>query len=90
MTKSELINALAERTGTQKTDAANLLETLVSIACAEAKNGFIIPGLGKLVLVDRASRTGRNPLTGETIQIPARKAVKFRVAKACKDAILAQ
>ena len=54
----------------------------------EAKNGFKVPGLGKLVLVDRAARVGRNPKTGEAIEIPAKKAVKFRVSKACKDAVL--
>jgi DNA-binding protein HU-beta len=53
-----------------------------------AKNGFTVPGLGKLVLVNRKARIGRNPATGETINIPAKRVVKFRVAKACKDAVL--
>ena len=58
------------------------------MAYREAKNSFTIPGVGKLVLVNRKARIGRNPATGEQIQIPAKKVVKFRVAKACKDAVL--
>jgi DNA-binding protein HU-beta len=58
------------------------------VSYREAKNSFTIPGIGKLVLVDRKARLGRNPKTGETIQIPAKKVVKFRVAKAAKEAIL--
>ena len=53
-----------------------------------AKDGFVIPGLGKLVKVNRASRMGRNPATGETIKIPAKVVLKFRIAKAAKDAVL--
>ena len=52
------------------------------------KDTFTLPGIGKLVLRNRAARLGRNPKTGETIQIPAKRVVKFRVAKAAKDAIL--
>lgn len=88
MTKSQTLSALAERTGLQKKDVQSVLDELTSLAYAEAKNGFTIPGLGKLVQVDRAARMGRNPATGETIQIPAKKVVKFRIAKACKEAIL--
>jgi DNA-binding protein HU-beta len=53
-----------------------------------AKDKFVIPGLGKLVLVQRQARIGRNPATGATINIPAKKVVKFRIAKAAKEAIL--
>ncbi len=88
MTKSQTLSALAERTGLQKKDVQSVLDELTSLAYVEAKNGFTIPGLGKLVQVDRAARMGRNPATGETIQIPAKKVVKFRIAKACKEAIL--
>ncbi len=88
MTKTQTIATLAEKTGLKKTDVSNLLDELSTLAYAEAKNGFLIPGIGKLVLVDRAERQGRNPATGETITIPAKQVVKFRVAKACKDAIL--
>ncbi|MDE0837556.1 MAG: HU family DNA-binding protein [Kiritimatiellae bacterium] len=88
MTKTQTIAALAERSGLQKAEANKLLEELANLAYQEAKDGFTIPGIGKLVLVDRAARMGRNPATGETISIPAKKVVKFRVAKVCKDTIL--
>jgi DNA-binding protein HU-beta len=67
-----------------------MLDCLSSMAIAEVKkNGvFVLPGLGRLVRVDRKARTGRNPLTGESIKIPAKKVVKFRVAKAAKDSIV--
>ncbi|HOW74206.1 MAG TPA: HU family DNA-binding protein, partial [Phycisphaerae bacterium] len=64
------------------------LQELAALAYDEAKNSFTLPGLGKLVLVQRKARMGRNPATGETIKIAAKKVVKFRVAKAAKDAIL--
>ena len=64
------------------------IETLVELAYKNAKNSFTIPGLGKLVMVNRKARMGRNPATGEQIKIPAKRVVKFRVAKAAKDAIL--
>ncbi len=88
MTKTQTLAALAERTGLQKKEIQAVLDEVANLAYAEAKNGFTIPGLGKLVQVNRAARMGRNPATGESIQIPAKKAVKFRVAKACKEAIL--
>ena len=88
MTKSEVQTCLAERTGLAKAQIGKVLDELATLAYAEAKNTFVIPGIGKLVLVQRAARTGRNPATGEAIQIPAKKVVKFRVAKVCKDAIL--
>ena len=88
LTKSQIIGAVAEATGISKKQAAATIEALVSMAYKNAKNAFVIPGLGKLVLVKRAARVGRNPATGATIQIPAKKVVKFRVAKAAKDAIL--
>ena len=88
MTKTQTIAALAEKSGLQKAQVNSLLEELASLAYAEAKDGFTIPGVGKLVLVDRKARMGRNPATGEAIHIPAKKVVKFRVAKVCKDSIL--
>ena len=90
MTKSQIQSTLAEETDLSKQKVALLLEKLAELACKEAANGFTLPGLGKLVLVDRAARMGRNPATGETIQIPAKKVVKFRIAKACKTAILGE
>lgn len=88
MTKSALINILAEKNEMTRKDVVTFMDSLVNTAYKEAKNGFTLPGIGKLVLVNRKARIGRNPMTGETIKIPAKKVVKFRVAKAAKDAIL--
>jgi DNA-binding protein HU-beta len=88
LTKSQILGNLAERTGVSKKDAGAFVEELVKLAYKEAKNSFTIPGLGKIVLVNRKARLGRNPATGATIQIPAKRVVKFRIAKAAKDAIL--
>jgi len=88
MTKSKIITHLAEAAEVSKKTAAKLLEELSALAYKEARKGFTLPGLGKLVLVNRKARLGRNPMTGATIKIPAKKVVKFRVAKAAKDSIL--
>ncbi len=90
MTKSQLLSALAEATTLSKKDVANLLEKMVELAYREVKNNgeFVVPGVGKLVKVKRKARLGRNPATGEQIQIPAKTVVKFRVAKAAKEAVL--
>jgi DNA-binding protein HU-beta len=88
MTKSQVANHLADKIGTTKKAAGELLEALAALAQKEAKNSFTLPGIGKLVLVNRKARMGRNPQTGEPIKIPAKRVVKFRVAKACKVAVL--
>jgi DNA-binding protein HU-beta len=88
LTKGQIIAGVAEKAGITKKQAGAAIEELVTMAHKNAKDGFTVPGLGKLVLVDRKARIGRNPATGETIQIPAKRVVKFRVAKACKDAVL--
>ena len=88
LTKSQIIDALAEKTGVEKKTAEALLDCLAQLAYANAKDEFTVPGIGKLMVVDRKARTARNPKTGATLQIPAKKALKFRVAKAAKDAIL--
>ncbi|MEI6148593.1 MAG: HU family DNA-binding protein [bacterium] len=88
LTKSQIVAGVAESTGLTKKQAVLAIETLATLAYKGAKNGFTLPGLGKLVLVNRKARMGRNPATGETIKIKAKRVVKFRVAKACKDAIL--
>ncbi len=88
MTKTQLAARIAEKAGITKKLANDIMEDIASIAYKEAKNSFTLPGLGKLVLVQRKARVGRNPGTGEAINIPAKKVVKFRVAKAAKDAIL--
>ena len=86
-TKTQIIAALAEDTGLTKKDVTGVIESMVQMAYKEAKVGFTIPGLGKLVVVNRRARDGRNPATGEKIRIPAKKVLKFRIAKAAKDAI---
>jgi DNA-binding protein HU-beta len=90
MNKSQLLQMLADKTGKTRKEVSSFLELLVETAYGEAKrNGeFTIPGLGKLQKKERAARMGRNPSTGEQIQIPAKTVVKFRVAKAAKDSIL--
>jgi DNA-binding protein HU-beta len=88
LSKSQIAATIAEKVGITKKQAVQSLETLVELAHKNAKNSFTLPGLGKLVLVNRKARMGRNPATGESIKIPARRVVKFRVAKAAKDAIL--
>jgi DNA-binding protein HU-beta len=88
MTKTQLVAKLAENASLTKKAAADILDFIAQVAYKEAKNSFTLPGLGKLVLVQRKARMGRNPATGETIKIKAKKVVKFRVAKAAKDAIL--
>jgi len=88
MTKSQIAAALAEKVGITKKQAAAGLAALCELANKEAKNSFTITGIGKMVLVNRQARMGRNPQTGEAIKIPAKRVVKFRVAKAAKVAIL--
>jgi len=88
MTKSQTVGALADATGLTKAQVNTFLEEQAKLAYAEAKNGFTITGIGKLVLVNRAARMGRNPATGEQIHIPAKTVVKFRIAKVCKDSVL--
>ena len=88
-TKHEIVAELAETVGVEKKQAADMLEVLAKMAVREAADGFVIPGLGKLVKVERKARTGRNPATGAAIQIPAKTVLKFKIAKAAKDAILA-
>lgn len=88
LTKSQIAAAIADKTSITKRTATDVLEYIAELAYKNAKNSFTLPGLGKLVLVNRKARIGRNPATGAEIKIPAKKVVKFRVAKACKDAIL--
>ena len=90
MTKSEVLNAVAEKTGKSRKEVSELIDALVGVAYDETKKSgeFTIPGLGKLLKKHREARMGRNPATGEQIKIAAKTVVKFRVAKAAKDAIL--
>ena len=91
LTKSQIIGAVAETTGLTKKQAAATLEAIVNLAYKNAKNSFTLPGLGKLVLVNRPARSmvmQFGPDKGKTKTIPAKRGVKFRIAKAAKDAIL--
>jgi DNA-binding protein HU-beta len=88
MTKAKTADYLAGKLELPKKTVTMFLEELAQLAYREAKNTFTLPGLGKLVLVNRKARMGRNPQTGEPIRIPAKRVVRFRVAKAAKDAIL--
>lgn len=86
MTKSQIVDHLSKKTDTTKKVANQFLDELTTLAHKEAKNSFTIPGIGKLVVVNRKKRMGRNPATGQTMVIPAKKVLKFRIAKAAKDA----
>jgi DNA-binding protein HU-beta len=88
LTKTQIINKIADDNGLTKKQAKSVIASIVELAYKSAKDGFTIPGLGKLVVVSRKARTGRNPRTGEQIKIKAKKVLKFRIAKAAKDAIL--
>ena len=90
MTQTQLVRSLAEKLEVNNKTARSFLDELAALAITEVKkNGvFVLPGIGRLVRQDRKARTGRNPATGESIKIPAKKVVKFRVAKAAKDAIV--
>lgn len=88
MTKSQIADHFAKKFDLKKKVAVQVIEEFANLAYAKAKDEFTIPGLGKILLVKRNARMGRNPATGEVIKIAAKKVVKFRVAKAAKDAIL--
>jgi DNA-binding protein HU-beta len=90
LTQTQLVRELAGNLGVNNKVAKQFVESYADIAVRETKkNGvFVIPGIGRLVRVERKARTGRNPMTGESIKIPAKKVVKFRVAKSVKDAIV--
>jgi DNA-binding protein HU-beta len=90
MTKAQIVATMAEDTGLSKKDVASFFEAFSNLAYKEVKkNGeMLVPGFGKLVKAKRKAREGRNPATGETIKIPAKTVVKFRLAKAAKDAVL--
>ena len=90
MTQSEVLNHFADKFGMKRAQAKELFDELATLAQSEVKsNGeFVLPGFGKLVLSERKAREGRNPATGETIQIPAKTTLKFRVGKGMKDSVV--
>jgi len=90
LTKSQIATHSADKFSITRRQAVEMLDELANLAYNEAKKKgeFTIPGVGKLVKQQRKARTGRNPATGEAIKIPAKTVMKFRVAKAAKDAVL--
>ncbi|MEO7146059.1 MAG: HU family DNA-binding protein [Bryobacteraceae bacterium] len=90
MTQTQLVKELALAAEVNNKVAKQFVVSYAEMAVRETKkNGiFVMPGIGRLVRVDRKARMGRNPATGEAIKIAAKKVVKFRVAKAVKDAIV--
>jgi DNA-binding protein HU-beta len=90
MSQSDVVNHFANKFSMKRTQAKELFEELSNLAAQEVReNGeFILPGFGKLVLSKRKAREGRNPATGETIQIPAKTTLKFRVGKGMKDSVV--
>lgn len=90
MTQTQIVKAMAEACEVSSAKARQMLTFLSDTAVKEVKkNGlFVVPGLGRLVRVERKARMGRNPATGESIKIAAKKVVKFRIAKSAKDAIV--
>ncbi len=89
MTQTAIVSTLADKTGLKKTEVKGVFDALTALATTEVKkNGeFTIPGFGKIVKAKRKAREGRNPATGETIKIPAKTTVKFRLGKSMKDAV---
>jgi DNA-binding protein HU-beta len=90
LTQSQFMKELAAATDVPNKTAKALVTAYADLAVKETKKSgmCVLPGIGRLVRVDRKARMGRNPATGEAIKIPAKKVVKFRVAKAVKDAIV--
>ena len=88
MSKSAVMAHLAGKTNLSKRQIVEIFDETLALACKEAKNGFVLPGFGKLVLANRKARMVRNPQTGEPIKIPAKRVCKFRLAKSVKDAVL--
>ncbi|HUL30324.1 MAG TPA: HU family DNA-binding protein [Thermodesulfobacteriota bacterium] len=90
LTKAQIVSFFAKKFDLSKKVASSVIDEMAGLAIAETKKvgAFTFPGVGKLVLVKRKARVGRNPATGEAINIPAKTVVKMRIAKACKDAIV--
>ena len=90
MTKTQTIRELSDKSGLSKKDVTTVLDCLTTLAYKQVKSAgeFVVPGFGKMVKMKRKERMGRNPATGETIKIAAKTVVKFRLAKAAKEAVL--
>jgi len=87
MKKGDIVDHLAAKVGTTKKVANQFLDELVELSYKEAKKDFTIPGLGKLTIVSRKKRVGRNPATGQSMVIPAKKVLKFKVSKHAQNAV---
>lgn len=87
MKKGDIVDHLANKVGTTKKVANQFIDELVNLSYREAKKDFTIPGLGKLTVVSRKKRVGRNPATGESMVIPAKKVLKFKVSKHAQNAV---
>ena len=90
MTKATIVAVLAEKVGTSKKTASDFVEILAAMAYKEARNGFPIPGIGKLVVRRREARRGHNPKTGQPMNIPARRYLKVVISKTATDAVLSR
>ena len=90
LTKGQVVSYFAEKFEVSKKTAASIIEEYAALAIAETKKkgAFVLPGIGKSVLVKRKARIGRNPQTGKEIKIPAKTVVKIRPAKAFKEEIV--
>jgi DNA-binding protein HU-beta len=90
MTKSLVVSHFAGKFEISKRTAAAIIDEVAALAVSETKKAgsFTLPGVGKLVLVKRKARMGRNPATGATIKIAAKTVVKMRIAKTAKEAIV--
>jgi len=90
MTQSEIINHFSDKFELKRPQVKELFDELAALAGREVtSNGeFTLPGFGKMVLSERKAREGRNPATGETIKIPAKTTLKFRIGKGMKDAVV--
>ncbi len=90
MTKTQIVAHFAGKFELSRKTSAAILDEMAALAVSESKKAgsFALPGIGKLVLVKRKARMGRNPATGATIKIPAKTVVKMKIAKAAKEAIV--
>ncbi len=90
MTKSQIVTAMSETTGLAKKDVSGFFDAIAALAYKEVKKSgeFVLPGFGKMVKAKRKARMGVNPATGAKIKIAAKTVVKFRLAKAAKEAVL--
>ena len=90
MTKSQIVSHFAKKFELSKKTSSGIIEEVAALAVSETKKAgsFTLSGIGKLVMVKRKARMGRNPATGEPLKIPAKTVVRMRIAKAAKDAIV--